>query len=86
MIYALHIVPEGSPVSLTSSTSANPTILGGSSAGDLVLSAILELLQCLLGNWLTEFEVEVGVFRHLLVDGSTLCKRLIRLLLMLTDK
>ena len=46
-IFVLIDLPEGSEVSLTSSTSANPTILGASSAGDLVLSDILEELQYL---------------------------------------
>ena len=74
------IVPEGSPVSLTSSTSANPTIFGGSSAGDLVLSAIRELLQYLIEIWDDDVEVDENVFGHFFDVGSILCKRWIRFL------
>ena len=78
------IVPEGSPVSLTSSTSANPTIFGGSSAGDLELSAIRELLQYLTGIRYLDVEVDEKVFENFFDDESILCKRWIRFFLLVT--
>ena len=73
-------LPLGSPVSLTVSTSANPTILGASSAGDLVLSAILEVLQHLYCSDEVVFEVCI---KDLAAVGRTFFNRCIRFLLLL---
>ena len=72
----------GSAVSLTSSTSANPTILGASSAGDLAVSGILDVLQCLEE---LNLEEEVGKEQEE-EEGRMLDSRWMKHLLRLIDK